>query len=117
MKEIISDLFEWRPRCLVGECLGEASWASRPRLYHHGSGQLEPRFKYQDLNGWKSQLKLPPKDGRKKTSDVTDTKGNEFEDFCLKRELLMVVTNMNTLIFIFAHLHRVFLRKGVCVIS
>jgi len=43
----------------------------------------------QDLNGWKSQLKLPPKDGRKKTSDVTDTKGNEFEDFCLKRELLM----------------------------
>ncbi len=36
--------------------------------------------------GWKSQLKLPPKDMRKKTSDVTDTKGNEFEDFCLKRE-------------------------------
>ena len=35
-------------------------------------------------------MKLPPKDGRKKTSDVTDTKGNEFEDFCLKRELLMV---------------------------
>jgi len=43
----------------------------------------------QDLNGWKSQLKLPPKDGRIRTSDVTDTKGNEFEDFCLKRELLM----------------------------
>jgi len=45
----------------------------------------------QDLNGWKSQLKLPPKpkDRRKKTSDVTDTNGNEFEDFCLKRELLM----------------------------
>ena len=41
-------------------------------------------------NGWKSQLKLPPKDRRKKTSDVTDTNGNEFEDFCLKRELLMV---------------------------
>ena len=39
--------------------------------------------------GWKSQLKMPPKDGRKKTSDVTDTKGCEFEDFCLKRELLM----------------------------
>ena len=34
---------------------------------------------------------MPPKDGRKKTSDVTDTKGNEFEDFCLKRELLMVI--------------------------
>ena len=54
--------------------------------------QSEPphHCQYQDLNGWKSQLKLPPKDGRKKTSDVTDTKGNEFEDFCLKRELLMV---------------------------
>jgi ATP-dependent RNA helicase DDX6/DHH1 len=42
-----------------------------------------------ELKGWKSQLKLPPKDRRQKTSDVTDTKGNEFEDFCLKRELLM----------------------------
>jgi len=39
--------------------------------------------------GWKSQLKMPPKDNRQKTSDVTDTKGCEFEDFCLKRELLM----------------------------
>jgi len=38
---------------------------------------------------WKQQLKLPPKDNRQKTADVTDTKGNEFEDFCLKRELLM----------------------------
>ena len=35
---------------------------------------------------WKNQLKLPPKDLRKKTTDVTDTKGNDFEDFCLKRE-------------------------------
>ena len=42
-----------------------------------------------DMKGWKTQLKLPPKDARKKTTDVTDTKGNEFEDFCLKRELLM----------------------------
>lgn len=39
--------------------------------------------------GWKSQLKVPARDTRFKTSDVTDTKGNEFEDFCLKRELLM----------------------------
>merc|ERR1739838_235738 len=42
-----------------------------------------------DMKGWKTQLKVPPKDLRKKTSDVTDTKGCEFEDFCLKRELLM----------------------------
>lgn len=39
--------------------------------------------------GWKSKLKLPPKDNRIRTTDVTNTKGNEFEDFCLKRELLM----------------------------
>ncbi|GBP63278.1 Putative ATP-dependent RNA helicase me31b [Eumeta japonica] len=39
--------------------------------------------------GWKSKLKIPPKDRRIKTSDVTDTRGNEFEEFCLKRELLM----------------------------
>jgi len=39
--------------------------------------------------GWKGELKLPPKDNRVKTTDVTETKGNEFEDFCLKRELLM----------------------------
>ena len=67
---------------------------------------------YRENNGdnfWKSQLKIPPKDRRKKTSvcwicvyflaffflysfflqDVTDTKGTSFEDFCLKRELLM----------------------------
>lgn len=51
---------------------------------------MNPDFKSaQPTGGWKSQLKLPPKDNRKKTTDVTDTKGNEFEDFCLKRELLM----------------------------
>ena len=38
---------------------------------------------------WKSNLKIPPKDQRIKTADVTATKGNEFEDYCLKRELLM----------------------------
>lgn len=39
--------------------------------------------------GWKSKLKIPPKDRRIQTSDVTDRRGNEFEEFCLKRELLM----------------------------
>ncbi|KHJ43897.1 DEAD/DEAH box helicase [Trichuris suis] len=38
---------------------------------------------------WKTSIKRPPKDRRLKTADVTRTKGNEFEDFCLKRELLM----------------------------
>jgi len=34
-------------------------------------------------------LVAPTKDDRYKTEDVTDTKGREFEDFFLKRELLM----------------------------
>ncbi|KAK9508002.1 hypothetical protein O3M35_007755 [Rhynocoris fuscipes] len=46
--------------------------------------------KKNDLDSnWKAKLKIPPVDRRKKTSDVTDTKGNEFEEFCLKREILM----------------------------
>lgn len=38
---------------------------------------------------WKSQCKQAPKDRRIKTTDVTATKGNDFEEFCLRRELLM----------------------------
>ncbi|KAI7692851.1 hypothetical protein SSS_04102 [Sarcoptes scabiei] len=41
------------------------------------------------MNEWKSKLNLPPKDNRIKTSDVTSTRGNNFEEFCLERELLM----------------------------
>uniref|UniRef100_A0A0M3IBW1 RNA helicase n=1 Tax=Ascaris lumbricoides TaxID=6252 RepID=A0A0M3IBW1_ASCLU len=40
-------------------------------------------------HSWKENLKVPAKDLRYKTADVTDTKGIEFEDFCLKRDLLM----------------------------
>lgn len=53
---------------------------------NHNSGQIQDGKKPAD---WKANLKIPPKDGRIRTSDVTDTKGNEFEDYCLKRELLM----------------------------
>lgn len=38
---------------------------------------------------WKAGLKAPAKDGRHQTEDVTATKGLEFEEFYLKRELLM----------------------------
>lgn len=38
---------------------------------------------------WKAKLNLPPKDNRRQTEDVTATKGNDFEDYYLKRELLM----------------------------
>uniref|UniRef100_A0A914CFJ6 RNA helicase n=1 Tax=Acrobeloides nanus TaxID=290746 RepID=A0A914CFJ6_9BILA len=39
-------------------------------------------------NDWKAVLRLPPKDTRIKTADVTDTKGVEFEEFGLSRDLL-----------------------------
>ncbi len=38
---------------------------------------------------WKQELKRPPADTRVKTADVTATKGHDFEDYFLKRELLM----------------------------
>jgi ATP-dependent RNA helicase DDX6/DHH1 len=38
---------------------------------------------------WRKQLNLPAKDTRVQTEDVTKTKGNDFEDYYLKRELLM----------------------------
>jgi ATP-dependent RNA helicase DDX6/DHH1 len=38
---------------------------------------------------WKAKLNIPAQDKRRKTTDVTNTKGCEFEDFCLKRDLLM----------------------------
>lgn len=38
---------------------------------------------------YKDGLVAPTKDTRYKTEDVTDTKGRDFEDFFLKRELLM----------------------------
>ncbi|KAJ7392695.1 putative ATP-dependent RNA helicase ddx6 [Desmophyllum pertusum] len=40
-------------------------------------------------DSWKAKLKAPAKDNRIQTTDVTATKGNEFEDYLLKRELLM----------------------------
>lgn len=38
---------------------------------------------------YKDGLVAPTKDTRYKTEDVTQTKGRDFEDFFLKRELLM----------------------------
>jgi ATP-dependent RNA helicase DDX6/DHH1 len=42
-----------------------------------------------DEQDWKSSLKAPAKDQREQTEDVTATKGLEFEDFYIKRELMM----------------------------
>ncbi|KAN0027984.1 hypothetical protein ACTFIV_009811 [Dictyostelium citrinum] len=41
-----------------------------------------------DDDNWKSQLKLPPRDERRQTEDVTATEGNDFDDLHLKRDLL-----------------------------
>ena len=38
---------------------------------------------------WKENLPPPKTDKRAKTTDVTSTSGNVWEDFMLKRELLM----------------------------
>lgn len=43
---------------------------------------------------WRNQVEAPPKDTRYRTEDVTATKGNEFEDYYLKRELLMGIFEM-----------------------
>jgi len=43
----------------------------------------------QDDPDWKSKLNIPDKDRRARTTDVTNTSGHDFEDYCLKRELLM----------------------------
>lgn len=40
-------------------------------------------------DNWKENLNLPAKDTRPQTEDVLNTKGKSFEDFGLKRELLM----------------------------
>ncbi|RYP08578.1 hypothetical protein DL764_001813 [Monosporascus ibericus] len=38
---------------------------------------------------WKKTLNLPARDSRHQTEDVTNTKGLEWEDFSIKRDLLM----------------------------
>ena len=43
---------------------------------------------------WRDQIPRPPRDDRIKTSDVTDTRGMEFENYSLKRELLMGIFEM-----------------------
>ena len=40
-------------------------------------------------DSWKDKIKKPPKDLRPKTEDVTATRGLEWDDFCLRKEVLM----------------------------
>ncbi|KAK6142834.1 hypothetical protein DH2020_023182 [Rehmannia glutinosa] len=69
--------------------------------WEEGNNELAMYLKFTgklSLQDWKARLKLPPQDTRYRTEkmlllqvavDVTATKGNEFEDYFLKRELLM----------------------------
>lgn len=59
--------------------------ASRPAP---SSSAAAPESDPSDPN-WRQHLNLPPRDSRQQTEDVTNTKGLEFEDFPLKRELMM----------------------------
>jgi len=49
----------------------------------------QPGTKITGTGTWKDGLVAPAKDTRYKTEDVTQTKWRDFEDFFLKRELLM----------------------------
>jgi len=49
---------------------------------------LSSLFNAEKKWNWKDELRLPAKDLRYKTADVTATNGMEFENFNLKRELL-----------------------------
>lgn len=46
-------------------------------------------------DNWKDKIQRPTKDLRPKTEDVTATKGTEFEEFGLKRTLLMGIFEAN----------------------
>lgn len=50
---------------------------------------LQPKQVIAGTGSYKDGLVAPKKDERYKTEDVTQTKGRDFEDFFLKRELLM----------------------------
>ncbi|XP_002730663.1 ATP-dependent RNA helicase cgh-1-like [Saccoglossus kowalevskii] len=65
--------------------------AGRPGMAPH---TMQNKGPLKDAEDWKKGLVRPPTDRRVKTSDVTNTKGNEFEDYCLNRELLMGIFEM-----------------------
>eukprot|EP00802_Teleaulax_amphioxeia_P007530 Tamp_07537.p1 GENE.Tamp_07537~~Tamp_07537.p1 ORF type:complete len:448 (-),score=130.26 Tamp_07537:863-2206(-) len=66
--------------------------APMPQQHQMQPGQMPPQqsgMPGQQGGDWRANAQAPPKDNRLKTTDVTSTKGNSFEDYYLKRELLM----------------------------
>lgn len=72
--------------------------AGRPQPAQQRQMQQQPQqvtqHEQQTEENWKQGLKLPPKDKRQQTDDVLGTKGNDFEDYFLKTELLMGIFEM-----------------------
>ncbi|CAE6052324.1 unnamed protein product [Arabidopsis arenosa] len=73
----------------------QQQWSRRPQLPGDPSyvDEVEKTVQSEAISDsnnedWKATLKLPPRDNRYQTEDVTATKGNEFEDYFLKRDLL-----------------------------
>lgn len=56
---------------------------------HNGGNHTEKDDVVRGTGTFRDGLSAPQKDTRYKTEDVTQTKGRDFEDFFLKRELLM----------------------------
>ncbi|KAJ0265229.1 DEAD-box ATP-dependent RNA helicase 8 [Hirschfeldia incana] len=78
----------------------QQQWLRRPQISAPGNGnggdavvEVEKTVLSEAIDSnsedWKARLKLPAPDTRYRTEDVTATKGNEFEDYFLKRDLLM----------------------------
>ncbi|KQJ97355.1 DEAD-box ATP-dependent RNA helicase 12 [Brachypodium distachyon] len=73
----------------------QQQWLRRDQAAAQASGEAAARTAARldavdtSSQDWKAQLNIPAPDTRYRTEDVTATKGNEFEDYFLKRELLM----------------------------
>uniref|UniRef100_A0A8C7LQB3 RNA helicase n=1 Tax=Oncorhynchus mykiss TaxID=8022 RepID=A0A8C7LQB3_ONCMY len=78
----------------VGLTSGSLATAPQPDAQQKGGNIPQGSGGIRFGDDWKKCLQLPQKDCRFRTSDVTSTKGNEFEDYCLKRELLMGIFEM-----------------------
>jgi len=70
--------------------LGNNGGQNQPQMQQQQQQQNDdPNAHGNNDEDWKSRLNLPVQDSRPKTQDVTGTKGNDFEDYYLKKELLM----------------------------
>uniref|UniRef100_A0A8C1NDR5 RNA helicase n=1 Tax=Cyprinus carpio TaxID=7962 RepID=A0A8C1NDR5_CYPCA len=83
-----------KPMILQSGSLSSSQSGKTPVMSQKGSSIPQSSGGIRFGDDWKKCLQLPPKDMRVKTTDVTATKGNEFEDYCLKRELLMGIFEM-----------------------